>query len=709
MMRLVNRHGGRGKLVAVAAAVVVVAAAAGPGSAQPPPLLGAHVVWRAAVGDRFQAVAVGDGAIWVATGAPPQAAEGRLLRLDPRTGRQVASIPVGWWPSRVAVGAGSVWVADSIGDGSRLKNHLRGLENAVTRIDPVTNRVLATITLPGVESLVVADGAVWAATLSGGAELVNRIDPTSDRVVARIRLSGVAGPLAVGGGRVWALTWFADPSEHARVAEIDPRSNRVVGSVLVQQAGPLSNVVYRRGVLWVGMVNSGAPLALRGRVVRIDARTLHPLGNAVLVPGATTLVVGRAGVWAAGNSWLVSLNSASGAFTRRFKFDADVPSTPQSMATAGGTVWIVAGSNVWAIAPLANTRTGDYGVLQRFEPQSASTWWAIVASNRTGKSWLVRTSDSGRHWQDVTPPLKMVLVSSSFFLGRDAAWIEGSTRFEPRTEPVYRTRDGGRSWQRLATVPADCRLDFVDRRHGWCAVIGAALGSSTVRLYRTSDGGSTWTLVSRTGLYDNGSTPRALPYGCDKTIAFTSATVGWAASGCNGGSPYLYTSRDGGSHWQRLAPLPLPKGAPSPPAGEGLSLPAVAGSRLTLSVGIGGSPRGATAIATSANGGRSWQTRLVPGPAAYWQVDLIDPQHLRLTNGSTLLASDDGGTHWRRRASTVKMKDAVGSPLTLDFLSSRVGFAFPEANAGALWRTQNSGQTWMPVTIIAGPYTVPRR
>ncbi len=352
--------------------------------------------------------------------------------------------------------------------------------------------------------------------------------------------------------------------------------------------------------------------------------------------------------------------------------------------------------------------SGDYGVLERFAPQSATTWWAIVESNLKPKSFLVQTTDSGRHWQADTPPVK--LMSSSWFLGRDKAWIEaGTLASSSRTEPLYRTLDGGPSWQRPGSVPNECQLDFVDQRHGWCIAIGAAVGSESVALYRTSDGGSSWRLVSRTGLYDKGSTPRALPYGCDKTITFTSPTVGWAASFCNGGSPYLYTSRDGGAHWHALAPVPLPKRLPTPPAGEGLSLPAVAGSRLVLAVDIGGSPRAATAIATSANGGRSWRARLVPGPPRYWQVDLIDARHWRLSDGSMLLATDDAGRHWRSQKATVKMKDAVGSPLTLDFLSPRLGFAVPDGSGGPLWSTGDGGATWKPVTITAGPFTVPRR
>src|SRR5438874_2369279 len=83
--------------------------------------------------------------------------------------------------------------------------------------------------------------------------------------------------------------------------------------------------------------------------------------------------------------------------------------------------------------------------------------------------------------------------------------------------------------------------------------------SATVRLYRTANSGSSWTLVSRTGLYDTGSTQKALPYECDKTITFTSPTLGWASSFCNGGPPFLYRSTDGGADWYALARVPLPK------------------------------------------------------------------------------------------------------------------------------------------------------
>ena len=373
--------------------------------------------------------------------------------------------------------------------------------------------------------------------------------------------------------------------------------------------------------------------------------------------------------------------------------------TRASVAGTAGALLLFAGASSASASP----QTADYGVLQRFAPQSATTWWAVVQSNLTSRGWVVRTADSGTRWRDVTPPTKIVV--SSAFVGVRTGWIEGAS--SGAAQPIFRTADSGRTWRLVGKVPTECQLDFVDARHGWCTSINGAAGSETVALFRTATGGATWNQASHTGLYDKSSTPGAMPFACDKTIAFTSPMVGWAAQYCNGGDPRLYLSNDGGSRWKPLAPVTLPKEV-LPSAGVGLSLPARARSSIAVSVNVGGLPHGATLIATSENSGRSWQTQRLPGPLRYWTVDLIDVRQWVAGDGTTLLSTGDAGRHWHTSTPTVRMKDSVGGPLDLHFLSSQLGFAVPNGNGGPLWWTRDGGGTWRSIKITAGPFTVPR-
>jgi DNA-binding beta-propeller fold protein YncE len=100
-------------------------------------------------------LAAGADAIW--TGA-----DGQLLRLNPRSGHPLATIPwvAGSHDAYSGVGAGSVWFAS----GDRL-----------VRVDPATNRLVATTEIPELDSAGIAAGADAVWVLSG--DLLVRIDP----------------------------------------------------------------------------------------------------------------------------------------------------------------------------------------------------------------------------------------------------------------------------------------------------------------------------------------------------------------------------------------------------------------------------------------------------------------------------------------------------------------------------------------------------
>ena len=103
-------------------------------------------------------VAVGLGAVWVS-----DAANGRVLRINPQTDQVTAAINVGTGPSAIALGDGSVWVANS-------------LDGTVSRIDPQTNQVTATIPVGnGPSAIAVGAGGVWVANEFGHSVVTDRL------------------------------------------------------------------------------------------------------------------------------------------------------------------------------------------------------------------------------------------------------------------------------------------------------------------------------------------------------------------------------------------------------------------------------------------------------------------------------------------------------------------------------------------------------
>jgi YVTN family beta-propeller protein len=120
-----------------------------------------------------------------------------------------ATIQVGRQPTLVVIGQGAVWVANQF-------------DNSVSRIDPQTNRVVATIPVPdGVADLAVGRDAIWAA-----GDLVVRIDPQTNRVVATVPLGAQPSSLAATDDAVW-VTNVVDGT----ITRIDPQTNQVTATI----------------------------------------------------------------------------------------------------------------------------------------------------------------------------------------------------------------------------------------------------------------------------------------------------------------------------------------------------------------------------------------------------------------------------------------------------------------------------------------------
>jgi DNA-binding beta-propeller fold protein YncE len=192
------------------------------------------------VGKWPRALAVGGGSLWVADAAP-FARSGSLVRVDPRRARATDRVALGRAPIAVTAAGGSVWVADE-------------LDDEVVRVDMRTLRVRARIAVgPGPTELRAGASAVWAA--NSGGRSVSRIDRRTNRVTT-IPVGLAPLGLAVGGGAVWAAC-----TADGTIWRIDPRTNRAVRAWRGLDA-PIALAVTGRS-LWVATNGNGELVRLR--------------------------------------------------------------------------------------------------------------------------------------------------------------------------------------------------------------------------------------------------------------------------------------------------------------------------------------------------------------------------------------------------------------------------------------------------------------
>jgi streptogramin lyase len=195
------------------------------------------------------AVAAGLGSIWAVD------AEGAVHRLDPRTGRARARVHVGGRLFNVWVGAGAVWTVDDDA-------------GSVVRVSPRTNRVTA--------RLPAGDGPSDVAFAGATAYVVNhrtrglvRIDVGSGRVEPVATLPGDAPErFELLGGRLWVTGRGTD------LLEVDPASGAVLRTIEIGASGV--DVVSAGGSLWVPVRTAAADprgFPTIARVVRVDPRT----------------------------------------------------------------------------------------------------------------------------------------------------------------------------------------------------------------------------------------------------------------------------------------------------------------------------------------------------------------------------------------------------------------------------------------------------
>jgi streptogramin lyase len=184
------------------------------------------------------AVAVTSSAVWVGsrTGARSGQRTQLLIKLDPRTGALVNTIPIPRGVQNLAVGEGAVWITNRFAP-------------TVTRVDIQTGQQSIIRVGASPKGVDVGGGFVWVANEGDGT--VSRIDPNTE--TAAPTETGVhPRGIAASANAVW-VSGYAN----SEVARLDPRTTRPVGTPVGTRLNPFK-LALSGHTLWITSVNGNA-------------------------------------------------------------------------------------------------------------------------------------------------------------------------------------------------------------------------------------------------------------------------------------------------------------------------------------------------------------------------------------------------------------------------------------------------------------------
>lgn len=287
-------------------------------------------------------------------------------------------------------------------------------------------------------------------------------------------------------------------------------------------------------------------------------------------------------------------------------------------------------------------RLTQTGVTAQFRGLSAVSRTVAWASGSLGT--VLRTTDGGRTWQNVSPPgvTDLQFRDIEAFDSRTAVILSIG---EGEASRVYRTTDGGAHWTETfrntePTAFYDC-MAFFDRRNG--LALSDPVGGK-FRVLSTSDGGVSWTVLPNNGM------PPALEgefafAASGQCISVSGSRDAWIATG-GGAQGRVLHSGDRGRTWT-VSVTPL---ASSPSAG----VFATAFRDRHHGVAVGGDfanpSNGVDALAFTRNGARTW-VEPVTAPQGYRSGVTWFPWLSTVLIAVGPTGSDvtlDSGRHWQQ-------------------------------------------------------------
>jgi virginiamycin B lyase len=237
--------------------------------------------------------------------------------------RPISSLPISaklsipGSPDWVAIGSDAVWISNKAKD-------------AISRIDPATNRVVATVGVGKApcSGLAVGFGSVWVP--SCGSRQLDRVDANSNQVVAQIKttIADSEGGIAAGDQGVWLLA-----DGNGTLLQVDPSHNEIIARVQVATGSFVPAIGH--GSVWVTSTEGDL-------VTRVDLRGHQAPTQIAVGPSPRFIACSEFAVW--------TLNQGDGTVSRIdpttnlvvATVEVGVPGQGGDIAVGEGSVWVTA-------------------------------------------------------------------------------------------------------------------------------------------------------------------------------------------------------------------------------------------------------------------------------------------------------------------------------------------------------------------------------
>lgn len=173
--------------------------------------------------------------------------------------------------------------------------------------------------------VLVTDDGVWVATTKPNT--VQQIDPATNKIVATVGLPGEAcSGLAIGFGSLWVPLCGEKPS----IVRIDTNKNKISGTLPVGPAGPEGGVTVSDDSIWI-VTDS------KGTLSRINPKTNSVQQKIPIPPGSYNPLFRDGIIWVTGFD--SNVLTAVDAVTGEVLASIPVGLNPRFLTAGGGSVW----------------------------------------------------------------------------------------------------------------------------------------------------------------------------------------------------------------------------------------------------------------------------------------------------------------------------------------------------------------------------------